>query len=178
MVGGFGIPTHGPDTGSKCPVKLCVQMASNGGMIGQPLPPFDLASSAGGSITNADLMGKWTVIFFYPKDDSPGCTVQSCQFRDDYSQYEKLGAQLFGVSMDNIESHQKFALKHRLPFPLLSDMKGVLRRELRISKSFGVLPGRVTIIVDDTGIIRKIYNSQLRFKQHSKVALKFLHSNI
>jgi peroxiredoxin Q/BCP len=153
-------------------------MASNKRMIGQPLPTFDLASSAGGSITNADLIGKWTVIFFYPKDDSPGCIVQSCQFRDDYSQYEKLGAQLFGVSMDNVESHQKFALKHRLPFPLLADAKGVLRRELQIAKSLGILPGRVTIIVDDNGIIRKIYNSQLRFKQHSKVALKFLHSNI
>jgi peroxiredoxin Q/BCP len=129
-------------------------------------------------LSKDDLLGKWSVFYFYPKDDSPGCTVQSCRFRDDYSEYEKMGVQLIGVSSDSVNSHQRFAEKNRLPFALLADAKDHLRAELKISKTMGLLPGRATFIVDGVGIIRMVYNSQLRFKQHSKVALDFLRDNI
>ena len=146
-------------------------------VVGEKFPDFNLGTSLGQPLRMDDLLGKWSVFFFYPKDDSPGCTVQSCRFRDDYSEYEKIGVQLIGVSSDSVNSHQTFAEKHRLPFPLLADANGHLRAELKIPKSMGFLPGRATFIVDGEGIIRLVYNSQLRFKQHSKVALDFLREN-
>ena len=146
-------------------------------LVGNNFPDFNLDTSLGQPLSKDDLLGKWSVFFFYPKDDSPGCTVQSCRFRDDYSEYEKMGVQLIGVSSDSLDSHQRFAEKNRLPFALLADAKGHLRTELKIPKSMGVLPERATFIVDGEGIIRLVYNSQLRFKQHSKVALDFLRKN-
>ena len=146
-------------------------------LVGNNFPDFNLDTSLGQPLSKDDLLGKWSVFFFYPKDDSPGCTVQSCRFRDDYSEYEKMGVQLIGVSSDSLDSHQRFAEKNRLPFALLADAKGHLRTELKIPKSMGFLPGRATFIVDGEGIIRLVYNSQLRFKQHSKVALDFLREN-
>ena len=88
-----------------------------------------------------------------------------------------MGVQLIGVSSDSVNSHQRFAEKHSLPFPLLADATSDLRTELKIPKTMGLLPGRATFIVDGEGIIRLVYNSQLRFKQHSKVALDFLREN-
>ena len=152
-------------------------MARIHSLVGTAFPEFVLESSSGQKISHDDLKGKWSVLFFYPMDDSPGCTVQSCRFRDDYSEYEKMGVQLIGVSSNSVGSHQRFAEKHSLPFPLIADAKGHLRTELNISKSIGLLPGRATFIVDGEGIIRLVYNSQLRFKQHSKVALDFLCDN-
>ena len=153
-------------------------MAKIHSLVGTAFPEFVLDSSSGQKIYHDDLKGKWSVLFFYPKDDSPGCTVQSCRFRDDFSEYEKLRVQLFGVSSNSVGSHQRFAEKHSLPFPLIADAKGCLRTELKIPMSMGFLPGRATFIVDDEGIIRMVYISQLRFKQHSKVALDFLRKNI
>jgi peroxiredoxin Q/BCP len=152
-------------------------MARIHSLVGTAFPEFVLDSSSGQKISFGDLKGKWSVLFFYPKDESPGCTVQSCRFRDDYSEYEKMGVQLIGVSSDNVNSHQRFAEKHSLPFPLLADAKGHLRTVLEIPNTMGLLPGRATFIVDGEGIIRLVYNSQLRFKQHSKVALDFLREN-
>jgi peroxiredoxin Q/BCP len=153
-------------------------MARIHSLVGTAFPEFILDSSFGQKISFGDLKGKWSVLFFYPKDDSPGCTVQSCRFRDDFSGYEKLGVQLFGVSSNGVGSHRRFAEKHGLPFPLLADVKGHLRTELKIPMSLGFLPGRATFIVDGEGIIRMAYNSQFRFKHHSKVALDFLRDNI
>ena len=147
-------------------------------LVGDKFPDFNLDTSHGKSLKMDDLLGKWSVFFFYPKDDSPGCTVQSCRFRDDFSEYEKLRVQLFGVSSNSVDSHQRFAEKHSLPFPLIADAKGHLRTELKIPMSMGFLPGRATFIVDDEGIIRMVYISQSRFKQHSKVTLDFLRKNI
>ncbi len=146
-------------------------------LVGKNFPDFNLDTSLGQPLSKDDLLGKWSVFYFYPKDDSPGCTVQSCRFRDDYSEYEKMGVQMIGVSSDSVNSHQRFAEKNRLPFALLADAKGHLRAELKIPKTMGLLPGRATFIVDGVGIIRMVYNSQLRFKQHSKVALDFLREN-
>ena len=147
-------------------------------LVGEKFPDFNLDTSHGKSLKMDYLLGKWSVFFFYPKDDSPGCTVQSCRFRDDFSEYEKLRVQLFGVSSNSVGSHQRFAEKHSLPFPLIADAKGHLRTELKIPMSMGFLPGRATFIVDDEGIIRMVYISQLRFKQHSKMALDYLRDNI
>ena len=143
-------------------------------LIGTKFPDFDLATNTDVNLTLSDLIGKWSVFFFYPKDSSYGCTKQSCKFRDDYFHFRELGVQIIGVSADSANSHKRFATRHNLPYTLLSDKSGALRKELNIPKTLGFLPGRTTFIVDPEGIIRKIYNSQIMFKRHSKNALSYL----
>ena len=147
-------------------------------LIGTKFPDFDLATNSDVNLTSSDIIGKWSVFFFYPKDSSYGCTKQSCKFRDDYVHFNELGVQIIGVYADSANSHKRFASRHNLPYTLLSDKSGALRKELKIPKPLGFLPGRPTFIVDPEGIIRKIYNSQIMFKRHSKNALSYLRSVI
>src|SRR4030095_4665605 len=88
---------------------------------GDPAPPFTAASNAGGMISLADFSGKNVVLYFYPKDDTPGCTKEACAFRDQFAEFKKRGAVVLGVSVDPVRSHDKFAAKHKLPFTLLAD---------------------------------------------------------
>lgn len=131
--------------------------------IGDIAPNFSLPSSTGKNISLNDLKGKKIVLYFYPKDDTPGCTKESCSFRDEISQFQKKNVAIYGVSADSVESHKKFIQKYSLPFPLLSDKnKDMLKtydvwkeKSFMGKKYFGI--ERTTIIIDENGIIQNIF---------------------
>jgi thioredoxin-dependent peroxiredoxin len=124
-----------------------------------------------------DFIGtKPVVLFFYPKDDTPGCTKEACAFRDDYDQFEKLDAKVIGISSDSVESHRRFAKKHDLPFTLLSDEGRKVSRLYGVSNAFGIFPGRVTYVIDTQSVVRHIFSSQLGVEQHVEEALNALQS--
>ena len=124
-----------------------------------------------------DFLGsKPAVLFFYPKDDTPGCTKQACAFRDDYEGFGKLDAEVMGISSDSVESHRSFAAKHDLPFTLLSDEEGKVRRLYGVPTSLGLFPGRVTYVIDKEGVVRHLFSSQLGVEKHVEEALRALHS--
>jgi len=145
--------------------------------IGSVAPDFTLPSQSGEIVNLKGFVGsKPVVLFFYPKDDTPGCTKQACAFRDDYEQFGKLDAEVIGISSDSVESHRSFAEKHDLPFTLLSDEGGKVRRLYGVSSTFGLFPGRVTYVIDREGVVRHVFSSQLEAVKHVEVALKSLHS--
>jgi thioredoxin-dependent peroxiredoxin len=141
--------------------------------IGDRATDFSLPSQEGKDVSLADYRGKSAVVlFFYPKDESPICTKEACSFRDAYEDFVKAGAVVIGVSSDSAESHQAFADHHRLPFLLLADADGSLRKAFGVPKSLGILPGRTTYVIDKEGIVRLIFNSQLSAAEHVAEALK------
>jgi thioredoxin-dependent peroxiredoxin len=143
--------------------------------VGSVAPDFTLPSQSGVMVNFKDFIGtKPVVLFFYPKDDTPGCTKEACAFRDDYDQFEKLDAEVIGISSDSVESHRRFAKKHDLPFTLLSDEVGQVRKRYGVRNSFGLFPGRVTYVIDEEGVVRLIFSSQLGVEQHVEEALKAL----
>ena len=143
--------------------------------VGDTAPDFTLPSQSGESVSLKDFIGKKSVVlYFYPKDDTPGCTTEACAFRDSYEVFKDAGAEVIGVSDDSPNSHQKFAAKHRLPFILLSDSGKQLRKLYGVPSTLGLLPGRVTYVIDKTGVVRHIFNSQLNFKGHIEESLKTL----
>jgi thioredoxin-dependent peroxiredoxin len=144
---------------------------------GSKAPNFTLPSQSGVMVNLKDFIGKKPVVlFFYPKDDTPGCTKEACAFRDDYEEFDKLDAQVIGISSDSVESHRRFAKKHDLPFTLLSDEGRKVRRLYGVPNAFGLFPGRVTYVIDEEGVVRHIFSSQLGVEQHVEEALKALHS--
>ena len=122
-------------------------------------------------ITEKNLYGKWSVIFFYPKDESPGCTLQSCSFRDKYEEFNDLGVQIFGVSSDSVSSHRKFKEKHNLQYSLLSDKGGILAKNLELKKNLGLIAARVTLIINPEGFIIYAHTSQLGVMGHVRKVL-------
>jgi thioredoxin-dependent peroxiredoxin len=114
------------------------------------------------------------VVYFYPKDDTPGCTKASCAFRDQFTAFSDAGAEVIGISSDSVASHKAFADKFRLPFRLLSDPGGKVRAAFGVPSTFGLLPGRVTYVIDKQGVIRHAFNSQLNPLQHVDEALAVL----
>jgi len=141
--------------------------------IGDIAIDFTLFNQDGDKVNLSDYRDKkWVVLYFYPKDNTYGCTREACSFRDTYEDFTNSGAEVIGISSDNMKSHQSFRKKHQLPFQLLSDEKAQIRKQYGVPKSLGFLPGRVTYIIDPKGIIRHIFNSQLNFNQHTKEALK------
>jgi peroxiredoxin Q/BCP len=142
---------------------------------GDIAPNFSLPSQTGETIRLEDFVGKKAVVlYFYPKDDTPGCTAESCAFRDSYQVFQDAGAEVIGVSGDSTDSHTKFAAKHQLPFTLLSDTGNQVRKRFGVPSTLGLLPGRVTYVIDKQGIVRKVFNSQFNFKGHIDEALKTL----
>jgi peroxiredoxin Q/BCP len=127
-------------------------------------------------ISLKDFLVKPVVLFFYPKDDTPGCTREACAFRDDYGEFGKLDAEVIGISSDSVESHRSFAARHDLPFTLLSDEGGKVRKLYGVSNTLGLFPGRVTYVIDEEGVVRHIFSSQLGVEQHVEKALKALQS--
>ncbi len=147
--------------------------------IGEQLPEFELLDQNNNKFSSQSLLGAPFVLYFYPKDDTPGCTAEACGFRDHYEAFEEIGARVVGVSADSPEKHQQFAEKHRLPFTLLSDKGNVLRKKFGVPKSFfGLLPGRVTYIFDAEGKLLHSFNSQLKINQHIKEALDYLKAHL
>ena len=115
------------------------------------------------------------MLYFYPKDNTSICTEEACAFRDSYEVFKGGGAEIMGISSDPVESHQQFAQEHQLPFKLLSDVGGVIRKRYGVPTAFG-LPGRVTYIIDRQGIVRRMFFSQYTSKKHVDVALEALQS--
>ncbi len=115
------------------------------------------------------------VIYFYPKDDTPGCTKEACTFRDQYEDFVAAGAQVVGISADSPESHRQFAAKYRLPFLLLSDRQNTVRSLFGVKGDlFGLIPGRVTFVADAQGIVRHVFSSQLNATRHVAEALEVI----
>lgn len=140
-------------------------------------PDFDLPSHDGGRFKLSGLKGeKNVVIFFYPKDDSPGCTRQTCLFRDWHDDFTKHNAHLIGISSDSGSSHHDFAQKHNVPFMLLTDHGGAVRKRYGIKNDFGFIPGRATFVIDRNQVVRHIFVSQFNIDEHIEGALKALQS--
>jgi peroxiredoxin Q/BCP len=143
--------------------------------VGEEAPDFTLYDQDGESVSLGDFKGvNNVVLFFYPKDFSPGCTTQACSFRDSYEDFTDRGAVVVGVSSDGVESHKKFLDTYLLPFTLLSDPKGEVRSLYGATKAFGLLPGRYTFIIDKTGVVRHVFTSETNMKKHIDESLKVL----
>jgi peroxiredoxin Q/BCP len=142
---------------------------------GDRAPDFTLTASSGDKITLSDFQGKKNVVlFFYPKDGSPVCTREACAFRDAYEVFEEAGAEVIGISTDSAAAHEKFSQRHGLPFLLLSDPGGKVRKQFKVPSTLGFLPGRATYVIDKQGVIRLLFSSQLKAMQHVEEALAVL----
>jgi thioredoxin-dependent peroxiredoxin len=142
--------------------------------IGDKIPNFTAKDSNGNVFDIQNYVGKQAVvIYFYPKDDTPGCTVQACSFRDNYQDFKDLGAEVIGISSDSVQSHIKFQSKYKLPFILLSDHDKKLRKLFGVENSLIFIPGRETFVADKNGIIKMIFNS-MSAKIHIDKALSIL----
>ena len=129
--------------------------------VGDKAPVFSTKDSDGNQFDSSSVVGiKPVVFYFYPKDNTPGCTAQACSFRDQYEDFKDLGAEVIGISSDSIASHKKFAKQYKLPFILLSDNDKKIRNLFGVKPSlFGLIPGRVTYVVDKEGVIQMIFDS-------------------
>jgi thioredoxin-dependent peroxiredoxin len=142
--------------------------------VGDTAPDFTLLNQSGVSVNLKDYSGKAVVLYFYPKDDTPGCTAESCAFRDQYEVFKSAGAEVIGISGDSPESHKTFAAKYQLPFTLLSDKGDKIRNLYGAKTMMGLVPGRVTYIIDANSKIKYIFDSMFNFKGHVEEALKVL----
>jgi len=142
------------------------------------MPPFTLADQDGSPFRLEDALAKGPVVlFFYPKDDTPGCTAEACSFRDASSDFLAAGAVVAGISSDDVASHRKFADKYSLAYPLLSDEGGALRRRLGVPRGMlGLTEGRVTYVVDRGGIVRHRFDAMLRATKHVDEAIATVRS--
>ena len=148
---------------------------AKGIQVGDEAPLFTLPNAKGESVSLQDVLKKGpAVVYFYPKDETAGCTAQACAFRDAYEDFKALGAEVIGISSDSASSHDSFAAHHRLPFVLLSDKTGEARRLFGVPTTLGILPGRVTYVIDTQGVVRHVFNSQLQTTRHVKEAMKIL----
>jgi peroxiredoxin Q/BCP len=148
-------------------------------LVGSPLPAFSLQDDQGRTVTNADLKGRWTVLYAYPKDSTPGCTTEACDFRDNWARVESMGAQVLGISRDSLKSHQNFIAKQQLPFRLLSDPEtallkplGAFGKKMMYGKEVeGII--RSTFLVDPKGVIREAW-PKVSVKGHVQAVLDAL----
>ncbi|MDX2086184.1 MAG: peroxiredoxin [Candidatus Melainabacteria bacterium] len=144
--------------------------------VGDRLPDISLTGLDGQPVRLHDLLDSHLVLFFYPKDDTPGCTQEACSFRDMYDIFLRLGARVVGISADSVESHRRFSERHGLPFLLLSDPEHLARRALGVPNTLGFIPGRVTYVIDRDGVIRQVFNAQFHPQAHIDQALRILQS--
>ncbi|KAI9132131.1 peroxiredoxin [Acaryochloris sp. CCMEE 5410] len=145
--------------------------------VGNSVPDVTLQTPTGETVSLKSFLGeKIVVLYFYPKDDTPGCTKEACGFRDSYTVFQDAGAEVIGVSNDTPNSHQQFANKYQLPFTLLSDGANQARKAFGVPSTLGLLPGRVTYVIDTDGVVRHIFNSQLNFQGHIDESLKIVQS--
>jgi peroxiredoxin Q/BCP len=145
--------------------------------VGDRAPDFVARNQQGENVRLADYLGKsGLVLFFYPKDGTAVCTKEACAFRDSYDQFAKAGFEVIGVSSDSVQSHGEFAAKHQLEFPLLSDPDGSARAAFGVPKTLGFVPGRVTYVIDRSGVIRLIFSALLASHEHVAKALEAVKS--
>lgn len=147
-------------------------------VVGDSLPVFSLYNQNGELFDIQSILGKKNlVLFFYPKDDSPGCTKEACSFRDQFQVFQDMDAVVIGISGQSVESHKDFAEKHNLTYTLLSDNGNKLRKLFGVPTNlFGLLPGRVTYIIDKQGIVIHIFNAQMESEKHVDEAIRLLKS--
>jgi len=142
---------------------------------GDRAPDFTVTAADGQEVSLAEFRGKHAVvIFFYPRDNTSICTQEACAFRDAYEDFVQEGAVVIGVSSDSNERHQSFAAAHRLPYVLVADVDGSLRRMFGVRNSLMILPGRVTFVIDRDGIVRHVFNALWQGRQHMKEALRIV----
>jgi peroxiredoxin Q/BCP len=137
---------------------------------GDAMPDTTLVGSDG-PLQLRDRIGKPLVVYFYPKDETYGCTIEACRFRDEYEDFVSAGAEVIGVSRDSAESHAQFKSHHKLPFTLLSDPDGKVGKAWGVKGKLG-LPGRVTYVFDKAGVLRHRFESMIRFGRHVDEALE------
>ncbi|RAR70202.1 peroxiredoxin [Flavobacterium aciduliphilum] len=143
--------------------------------VGDKVPNFKAIDSLGNEFDSLHYLGKQPlVIYFYPKDDTPGCTIQACSFRDKYQDFKDLGAEVIGISADSVQSHLKFKSKFDLPFILLSDRDKKIRTLFGVAKDFlGLIDGRTTYVINKEGIIKLVFDSTTA-KKHIEKTLEIL----
>ncbi len=137
---------------------------------------FSLNNQDGKAVSLQDFSNQSVVVFFYPKDFTPGCTQQVCGFRDQYATFQDAGVAVIGISGDDGQSHRKFADQHNVPFYILSDIGNQVRNAWGVPKTLGLLPGRVTYVLDKDHVVRHIFSSQLNVDEHIKQALEVIQS--
>jgi thioredoxin-dependent peroxiredoxin len=147
--------------------------------VGAPAPDFRLQDQTGKWHTLADHRGKWIALYFYPKDQTPGCTKEACAFRDNIFAFEKLGAIVLGVSLDDVKSHEAFAKKHSLPFPLLADSEGTVAKQYGVYRNLGIMKiaSRESFLIDPDGKLVKHYE-KVDAEKHSAEVLAELKTRI
>ncbi len=142
-------------------------------VVGDQAPDFTATAHDGQIVRLGDYRDKKVVVlFFYPKDGTPVCTQEACAFRDAYEDFVEAGAVVIGVSADGLDRHRRFVASHRLPYLLVSDRDGGLRRAFGVPKTMGFLPGRVTYVIDRQGIVRLLFSAQMTADRHAEEALK------
>jgi peroxiredoxin Q/BCP len=142
---------------------------------GDQAPDFNLLDANGDVFHLSETLQKANVVlYFYPKDETRGCTAEACSFRDQYEIFKEHGAEVVGISSDDLQSHQKFMQKHGLPFVLLSDTGGKVRKLYDVPRTLGLIPGRVTYVIDQEGKIRYTFNSLTKPLEHVAGALEVL----
>ena len=145
---------------------------ARGVQVGDKAPDFTLPSQSGEQVSLADQLGSHVVVlYFYPKDNTSGCTAEACAFRDSYEAFTDAGAVVIGVSSDSVDKHSGFAGKHKLPFTLLSDAGGKVRKLYGVPSTLAVIPGRVTYVIDRDGVVRQVFNSMTNISGHVGDAL-------
>ena len=144
--------------------------------VGTPAPDFTATLDDGSEFKLSAQRGKPVVLYFYPKDETPGCTTQACSFRDNYGRVQKYGATIYGISTDSVESHEKFREHHALPFPLIADPTKEIRKAYDAETLFGLLTARVTYVVDGEGIVRHAFRSDFRPGSHIDQIIEALQS--
>ena len=154
-----------------------IAVAAGGLDVGKPAPEFELADQQGQLHSLEDYRDQWVVLYFYPKDETPGCTTEACEFRDNIFAYQELNAQILGVSLDDVESHRKFAENHDLPFPLLADTEGSTADAYGVkTKMMGwTVAKRQTFLIDPDGNIARHYE-KVDPDEHSAQVLADLES--
>ena len=155
----------------RCPAEGCNVKRESIVRIGDVAPDFTLPDQAGRPVRLSDMLGQRSVVlYFYPKDETPGCTIEARAFRDSYDVFTNAGVEVIGISADSVRAHHRFATRNALPFLLLSDHDGAVRERYGVEKTLGLLPGRVTFVIDQGGVVRHIFSSQLQVKRHSREA--------
>ncbi len=140
--------------------------------VGDLAPDFTLPTQDGSEVSLASLVARGPlVLFFYPKDETAGCTAEVCSFRDAHETFVEAGAVVVGISSDDVDSHQRFASRHRLPYTLLADRGGKVRAAFGVKKTLGLLPGRVTYVIDRDRRVRHVHDAQILATSHVGEAL-------
>ncbi len=142
---------------------------------GDLAPDFAMPDQNGRTVRLSELRGKTVVLYFYPKDNTPGCTKEACSFRDSHAEFADAGAVIIGVSADGVTAHADFAREFKLPFTLIADPNRELERRFGVPRAMlGLLPGRVTYVIDPAGVVRNVINDSFRATRHVKESLGFV----